>query len=378
MGDGERALIAEALDYYRDRNLDPGYQDHFEARYCSAFTNMMGGGYADAVATGTAALYVALATLDLPRNGEVIVSPITDPGTLSAIILRGLRPRLADSMPGSYNVGPDQVSAEFSGATACVLVVHNAGQAAPITEIVARAQARGIPVLEDCSQAHGASYAGQRVGTFGAIAAFSAMYRKASIAGPSSGVVYSRDEALYRKALAHADRGKPRWLPGFDDRDPSQFLFPALNLHTDELSCALGIASIERLDETRARRLAFVEAVAKGINARSRLCRIGCWTKADSPFIIPIFVERQKLTVSKFAFAEALRAEGIPLNPHYQYLAVDWPWLKPHLAGAALCPNARAVIDDSFCLYMNENYGSSEARDLILAIEKVEGAFASD
>ncbi|MBC3640823.1 DegT/DnrJ/EryC1/StrS aminotransferase family protein, partial [Klebsiella sp. Kps] len=76
--------------------------------YTDAFVEMMGGGYADAVATGTAALYVAVAALDLPKGSEVIVSPITDPGTLSAVVLNGLRPRLVDSTPDSYNVGPKQ------------------------------------------------------------------------------------------------------------------------------------------------------------------------------------------------------------------------------------------------------------------------------
>ena len=93
---GRRTLIAECLAYYRGRGEDPGYQGPFEQRYCEAFARLQGGGYADAVATGTVAVYVALAALGLPRGAEVICSPITDPGTLSAIILNGLVPRLAD------------------------------------------------------------------------------------------------------------------------------------------------------------------------------------------------------------------------------------------------------------------------------------------
>ena len=62
---------------------------------------MMGGGYADAVATGTASLYIAVAALDLPKGSEVIVSPITDPGTLAAIILNGLVPRSRTASPAA-------------------------------------------------------------------------------------------------------------------------------------------------------------------------------------------------------------------------------------------------------------------------------------
>ena len=83
LGDAEVAMVNRVLEHYRQRQIDPGYQGVFEKRYTDLFVEMMGGGYADAVATGTASLYVALAALDLPKGSEVLVSPITDPGSLA-------------------------------------------------------------------------------------------------------------------------------------------------------------------------------------------------------------------------------------------------------------------------------------------------------
>jgi hypothetical protein len=81
LGDAEAAALQEAVAYYRDNKIDPGYQGVFEKRYTDAFVKFMGGGgHADAVATGTAALYVAVAALRLPAGSEVIVSPITERG----------------------------------------------------------------------------------------------------------------------------------------------------------------------------------------------------------------------------------------------------------------------------------------------------------
>src|SRR5215470_455147 len=94
LGDAEAAMIQEVIKHYRDKQVDPGYQGTYEKAYTDAFVKFMGGGYADAVATGTASLYVAVAALDLPPGSEMIVSPITDPGTVSAIILNRLVPRL--------------------------------------------------------------------------------------------------------------------------------------------------------------------------------------------------------------------------------------------------------------------------------------------
>jgi len=375
IGEAEAAAVQEMFAYYRDNQVDPGYQGAFEKRYTDAFVRQMGGGYADAVATGTAALFIAIAALRLPRGSEVMVSPITDPGTLSAIILNGLVPRLIDSAPGIYNIGVEQFVARVTQNVRAVVVVHSLGRAVDIKPIVDEAHARGIRVVEDCSQSHGARANGASIGTLGDIAAFSTMYRKAHITGGSGGVVYSRNLELFQQALAHADRGKPRWEPNFDDRNPNQFLFPALNLHTDEISCAIGEASLKRLQDTILRRLTFVAEFTGRLNDSSRCCRPFGYSPNDSPFVYPVVVDTEATTCSKIEFADAVSAEGIGLNPHYQYVAAEWPWLRPYLADGFDTPNAREIRDHSFMLYVNENYGIPEASDCAKAIVKVERYF---
>lgn len=377
LGDQEVAAVQEVVEYYRQRGLDPGYQGEFEKRYTDAFVAMMGGGYADAVATGTAALFVAVAALALPEGSEVIVSPITDPGTLAAIILNRLVPRLADATPGRYCMGVEEFLARITPNVRAVMVVHSIGQpVADIATIVKEAHARGIRVIEDCSQSHGAKVVGRPIGTFGDIAAFSAMYRKAHIAGGSGGIVYSRDQDLARRALAHADRGKPRWQSDFSDTDPSGFLFPALNLHTDEISCAIGVVSLKRLQDTIMRRLIFVAELTGRMRDRCRICQPYGYSPSDSPFVYPVVVDIERITCSKLEFAKAVQVEGIGLNPHYSYVVADWPWLRPYLADKFDTPNARSIRDRSFCLFLNENYGASEASDCVAAIVKIEKHFS--
>ncbi|MEO9961437.1 MAG: DegT/DnrJ/EryC1/StrS family aminotransferase, partial [Nisaea sp.] len=220
--------------------------------------------------------------------------------------------------------------------------------------------------------AHGATSNETPLGTFGDVACFSTMYRKAHMTGGCGGVVYSRNRDLYHKALAYADRGKPRWLDDFDDRDPRGYLFPALNLHNDEISCAIGISSLRRLDQTISNRLDFVFRLTALLKERSRMCRVFEFSNADSPFFIPVQFDQSSATCTKTEFAEAVRAEGIDLNPHYQYLAADWPWLQPYAMGDLDCRNARAVLDTSFNIFVNENYSEKDALSVAEAIEKVE------
>jgi perosamine synthetase len=375
-GEGEVKMIQEVIAFYRAKNADPGYQDHFEKLYTDAFARMMGGGYADAVATGTSALYVALAALELPKGSEVLVSPITDPGSLSAIILNGLTPRLVDSHKGNYNVGLDEVATRISPQTSAAMIVHSAGQAAEIDRIVALLHGRGIKVLEDCSQAHGARLAGRQIGTFGDIAAFSTMYRKAHMTGSSGGVVFTRDLGLFRQVLAHADRGKPRWIEGFDDRNPNTFLFPALNHHTDEISCGVGLSSLSRLADTIVRRLTFIADLSGRLAEDAKICRPYGYSPGDSPFFYPIALDPRRISCSKLDFARAVQKEGIDLNPHYQYVVAEWPWVNSYLADDFATPNARDIRDRSFNLFVNENYGEQEAADAAAAILKVERHFA--
>ena len=377
LGSAEVAMLEEALRYYREMDADPGYQGPFEKLYTDEFVAMMGGGYADSVATGTASVFLAIAALDLRQGSEVMVSPITDPGTLSAITMNGLRPRLADARPNDYNMGVQQFLDRVTPEVSAILVVHATGQATDVDRIVPEAHARGIRVIEDCSQSHGAQIVGRQIGTFGDIAAFSTMYRKGHMTGGAGGVVYTRNLDLFRKALAHADRGKPKWLAGFDDRNPETFLFPALNWNNDELSCAIGLASLRRLRDTIVRRLAFVSELAALLADMDTMFSLLPWRPSDSPFVLPVFVDPARAKRDKIGIAEAVRAEGIGLNSHYRYVAAEWPWLKPYLADGFETPAAVSSRNRSFCLYINENYGTEEAADSAAALLKVDRALGT-
>ena len=105
------------------------------------------------------------------------------------------------------------------------------------------------------------------------------------------------------------------------------------------------------------------------------MTRSGTRKPNDAPFVYPILVDVERISCSKEHFANAVLAEGIGLNPHYRYLVSDWPWLKQYLPDDFNTPNARAIRDRSFMLYVNENYGNSEAADCTKAIVKVESYF---
>lgn len=200
LGPEEKAAVDALFDEAIASGSAFGYNGPTEEAYCKEFAEFMGGGYVDAVNSGTTAVYVALRALNIEPFTEVIVSCLTDPGGMMPIVMMNCIPIIADTEPGSYNTGPKEVEELISPLTSAILVAHIGGEPVDMEGIMAIARKHNIPVVEDCAQAHGAKLNGKLVGTFGDVAAFSTMFGKHHCTGGQGGLVYTRDERLYYEA----------------------------------------------------------------------------------------------------------------------------------------------------------------------------------
>lgn len=177
-GAAERAAALRVIDQAIAAGSAPVYGGEEEAAFCQEFACQMGGGFADAVNSGSSAVYVALRALELEPFTEVIVGPITDPGGMMPIALCNCIPVVADTEPGSFTLSPASVESLITPLTSAILVPHIAGEPADMDAIMDIARRYGLKVVEDCAQAHGAFWNGRRLGSFGDIAAFSTMHGK--------------------------------------------------------------------------------------------------------------------------------------------------------------------------------------------------------
>ena len=376
-GRDELNAVIEVFEDSWHNKIDFGYQGKYEQLYTDNFCAFHGGGYADAVSSGTAAIYLALKTLDLPEKSDVIVSPVTDPGSISPIILQNLNIIVADSQERSFNIGPEEFKAAITPNTKCAIITHTGGIPCEIDIITHIAHEYGIKIIEDCSQAHGAIYKDKRVGCFGDISVFSTMFSKNHSTGGSGGVVYTRNEKYYWKIRALADRGKAFDSESFDPKNPSDFLFPALNFNLDEISCAIGVSTLSHLETTIKIRNQIVNEINKFIRETS--CLFPVIQPPDSvlsPFFLTVGVCVEKITVSKEEFATAIIAEGIDINPHYKYVVSEWKWLKPYLQKQTIAPNAVDFSNLSFNILFNEKYTNNEIDSIKKSITKVEEVYA--
>jgi dTDP-4-amino-4,6-dideoxygalactose transaminase len=216
--------------------------DALEARFAAALES----GHAVLLSHARVALLAILRALDLPPGSEVLMTPVTIPDVVNAVLVAGLRPVFVDLGERTCNVDPAALAARITPATRAILVTHLSGLASPMAEIMEVAAARGLVVLEDCSQAMGTRYRGQMLGTFGK-AGFYSLSTLKPVASFHGGLAITDDPAL-AATLREAARAMPlpsrSWLFKMFARDA--ILHAASHPLPFSLAGYYGMAALER------------------------------------------------------------------------------------------------------------------------------------
>lgn len=177
-------------------------------RFEKEFAAFAGCEYAVAVANGSVALELALYALGIGESDEVVVTSRTFVASASSVVLRGATPVFADVDPNSQNITARTVEAVLTSRTKAIIAVHLGGWPCEMDEIMALARKRGLWVIEDCAQAHGATYKGRPVGCLGHVAAWSFCQDKIITTGGEGGMVTTNDPTVWEKAWSYKDHGK--------------------------------------------------------------------------------------------------------------------------------------------------------------------------
>jgi len=378
-GETELEMVKNVFKDSWENGVDFGFQGKFEDQFTKNFSEFLGeGGYADAVSSGGAAVYIALKALDIEPGSDVIVSPVTNPGGVMPVAVQDVKLIIPDSDPNSFNISPTEFEKSITPKTRAAVLTHLGGHAIDIDPILEIAKSKGIKVIEDCAQAHGTLYKGKRVGTFTDISAFSTMFSKTLSTGGTGGIVYTKNKDLYWRIRSLADRGKPFDKPNFNFRMTTDFMFPSFNFNSDEISCAIGTSVLTKLQKIIDARHEIAKKIDKSLEASSvvspaNLELSGC---KSSIYFHTVLVNLDKIKVSKVQFAKAIAAEGISINPDYRDITCEWKWIPKYTREYKKTPNAISLRDKSFNILFNENFGEKEIKDIINSILKVEKLYS--
>jgi len=243
LGDEEARVLREVLDsgWLVQGKRVRRFEELLEARIPVAHTV--------ACSSGTAALQLALAALELPAGSRVAIPAYTFPAPINAVLLAGLEPVLVDVDPSTYNLDADEVTALLNSSQppALLIAIHQFGLPAPVGELLDAARDAGMQIIEDAACALGSALqvGGHRrpAGTLGAMGCFSFHPRKI-ITTAEGGAVSTEDGELAERLRLLRNHGQVR--------DPhtgrSEFRMPGWNLRLSDLHGALGEIQMTRLD----------------------------------------------------------------------------------------------------------------------------------
>lgn len=211
--------------------------------------------HAIAMANGTVTLEAALEALDIGPGDEVIIPPRTFMATATSVMVRGATPVFADIDSVSGNLAPDAVERKITPRTKAVIPVHVGGWPCEMDAL----SAFGLPTIEDCAQAHGATFRGASVGSIGTIGSWSFCQDKIMTLGGEGGAVTTSERDLWDRMWSYKDHGKT-WQAVYEKDHPPGFRWLCerlgTNLRLTEMQSAIGRIQLRKLDDWVATRAA--------------------------------------------------------------------------------------------------------------------------
>lgn len=356
----DRARIAELVD----RALTTGSLTLGQCtqEFESAVAATVGLPFAVAVASGTAALEIALRSIGV-EGKELIVPTNTFFATAAAVLHAGGTVRFADVAADTLALSPETLEAAFTPQTAGVVLVHIGGTVTPDVEGIANlCEQRGLFLVEDAAHAHGATHDGRAAGSFGAAGTFS-FYPTKVVTSGEGGMIVTADERLRDEALIYRDQGKASFVGGDHVR-----LGYAWRM--SELHAAVGLVQWARLDQflaTRRRVAAFYDAEL-----------------ADMPGITPLPAARDEANYYKYvalldpgidrvALKHALKQEhGVSMSGEVYAAPLHRQPVFLSSSGGASADGALPVADDvcnrHVCLPVHSDMTEEEATQVIAAL----------
>ena len=329
IGEKELAYVCDAVKSGWVSSIGR-YIEMFE----TTFANFCGTEYALAVSNGTTALHLALVSAGIKSGDEVIVPDLTFIATANAVTYTGAKVVPVDIDSRTLCMDVRSVEQAITSHTRAIIPVHLYGHAAQMGALMAISKERGIVILEDAAEAHGAEFNGRRVGSFGDFGIFS-FYGNKVITSGEGGMLTTNDRELYLKAKLlrdHAMSSEKRYWH-------TQVGF---NYRITNLQAALAVAQMERIDEFLAKRRQVMGWYRNSLGRQPRL-RLNYEEPGTRNAYWMVCLEVAGLTeAARATFMARLRDAGVDSRPYF-YPVSDMPMYETAVTPVAHDVSQRGI-----------------------------------
>jgi len=368
------------------------------------FAKWVGTKYCITTANGTSALHVALAGLDIGPGDEVICPSYSFIASSFCICQAGAIPVFADVQieKFTHTIDPNDIENKISDRTRAIICVHLYGQVCEMDRILKIAKKHNLFVIEDCAQAHGATFKGKKVGTMGHCNAFSFCQSKTFTTGGEGGAVTTDDEEVAWQCRSFRDHGydvKERMrLLELEAKLPYIHNRVGYNYRMTEIQSIIGLCELKRIGTwnlpRRRRNGMFLIEQLKDIEEilflpqHDKVVQNGFW-------LFPIVIDIDKFDVDIRQFWHAVEAEGVPAGPvlwpqmykEKAYLEkrgfgrLNYPFGDPNARPEAVdyskvhCKNAAWLEERTFFVPVHPVYTLNHMKLIVKAIKKVIAAY---
>lgn len=274
----------------------------------NSFAEYMGTEHAVSCCNGTVAMHVPLLAMGLKSGDEVIVPALTYIATANCVKYCGATPVFADCLPDTWNIDPADIERKITPRTKGIIPVHLYGNPCDMDAIMDIAKKHNLFVLEDAAECHGATYRGQKVGTFGNAATFSFFGNKIITTG-EGGMIVANDKKLadYMRIL----KGQ-----GQDPNRRYWFIEVGYNYRMTNIAAAIGLAQLEKIDEHIASRRKVASWYKEEFAGCEDYITFQTVTdNAESVWWMFSILLTDRVNIGRDELMEALKKEGIETRP---------------------------------------------------------------
>jgi perosamine synthetase len=369
LGPEDVTAVAEVLDSGKLTQLSGRSVGDFER----AFGKWHGIEHCVATSSGTTAIHAALIALGVGPGDEVIVPAHTFIASATPVLQQGATPVFADVDERTFCISPDSVRERITERAKAIIAVHLNGHPADLDALLEIARSRGLAVIEDAAQAHGAMYKGRKVGTTGNVGCFSFWEDKIITTGGEGGAIITGDPALADRVrrIRHHGEGP------IEGERTYYHLELGYNYRMTSMQAATGLIQLRKLDEY---------LIARRRNAAHLSERMAEIPQVEPPFVADYAAHsyykyicrlRRDSGIDIARFVAAVAAEGLPISRRYPTLLSQQPVFRDAGLADAACPVAERLSNELLTLVVHPTASIADMDDYVTAIAKVSRALAS-